>query len=92
MVEVRISRILTPARGYQSHHRHFKEHRSYLYGLPILLLLLLFLLRFPVVPASQRSPPSAAAGAFAVAASMPNYSVVRKGPTCSFQRHQRLQL
>ena len=31
MMEVRISRILAPACGYQPHHRHFKERHSYTY-------------------------------------------------------------
>ena len=31
MMEVRISRILAPAYGYQPHHKRFKERHSYPY-------------------------------------------------------------
>ena len=42
MMEVRISRILAPAYGYQPHHKRFKERHSYIYHYLLTFSLLFF--------------------------------------------------
>ena len=50
MMEVRISRILAPAYGYQPHHKRFKERHSYIYNYLLTTFLFFFFifLWFPV--------------------------------------------